>query len=243
MIDSYVELVRRRLEDRLQDRVTVDGQAVSPPVGFTYYLLHKPEGFVTTAMDPEGRSTVLDLVPPRPRVFPVGRLDQETSGAILLTDDGPLAHRILHPRYGVEKEYTALVEGVVQEEALESLRSGVRLPGERHPTAPAQVEVIEVRPRRTRLRVIVHEGRKRQVRRMLETVGHPVIQLRRERVGPVSLGSLAPGTFRPLTSDEVEALRRETARKRRIPPRRRPTPGDTPHEPRTRAPRRSKPTS
>jgi len=197
-----------------RDRVTVDGRAARLPAGHTYYLLHKPEGIMTTARDPEGRSTVLQLVPARPRVFPVGRLDRETSGALLLTDDGALAHRILHPRYGVEKEYIAVVEGTITDQATLALREGVLLEGERRPTAPAQVEVLDRKNKRSRLRVIVHEGRNRQVRRMLEAVGYPVLQLRRERIGPVRLGNLDAGVFRVLTPNEVTALRRETARPR-----------------------------
>lgn len=197
-----------------RDRVTVDGRAVRLPEGHTYYLLHKPEGIMTTARDPEGRSTVLQLVPARPRVFPVGRLDRETSGALLLTDDGPLAHRILHPRYGVEKEYIAVVEGRITDEAMSALREGVLLEGERRPTAPAMVDVLERKNHRSRLRLTVHEGRNRQVRRMLEEVGFPVLQLRRERIGPIALGDLAAGLHRVLNSDEVAALRRETARPR-----------------------------
>jgi 23S rRNA pseudouridine2605 synthase len=197
-----------------RDRVMVDGRAARLPEGHTYYLLHKPEGIMTTARDPEGRSTVLQLVPLRPRVFPVGRLDRETSGALLLTDDGALAHRILHPRYGVEKEYIAVVEGTITDEATAALREGVLLDGERRPTAPAQVDVLDRKNKRSRVRLIVHEGRNRQVRRMLEAVGHRVLSLRRERIGPVSLGNLDAGGFRVLTPNEVAALRRETARAR-----------------------------
>ncbi len=197
-----------------RDSVTVDGRAARLPAGHTYYLLHKPEGIMTTARDPEGRSTVLELVPARPRVFPVGRLDRETSGALLLTDDGNLAHRILHPRYGVEKEYIAVVEGTITDDAVGALREGVLLEGERRSTAPAQVDVLDRKNKRSRLRLIVHEGRNRQVRRMLEAVGYAVLQLRRERIGPVRLGDLDAGLFRPLTEGEVTALRRETARAR-----------------------------
>src|SRR5262245_37677053 len=197
-----------------RDRVTVDGRVARLPEGHTYYLLHKPEGIMTTARDPEGRSTVLELVPRRPRVFPVGRLDRETSGALLLTDDGNLAHRILHPRYSVEKEYIAVVEGTITDDAVGALREGVLLDGERRPTAPATIEVVDRKSKRSRVRLIVHEGRNRLVRRMLEAVGYPVLQLRRERIGPVRLGNLDAGLFRPLTAEEVAALRRETARPR-----------------------------
>jgi len=169
---------------------------------------------MTTARDPEGRSTVLELVPARPRVFPVGRLDRDTSGALLLTDDGYLAQRILHPRYGVEKEYIAVVEGTITDEAVSALSEGVLLDGERRPTAPAKVDVLDRKNKRSRLRLIVHEGRNRQVRRMLDAVGFAVLQLRRERIGPVSLEGLGAGLFRPLTAEEVAALRRDSARSR-----------------------------
>jgi 23S rRNA pseudouridine2605 synthase len=217
------------------DRVTVDGEPVSPPSRHTTVLLHKPEGVVTTVRDPGGRMTVLDLLPPRPRVFPVGRLDRDTSGALLLTDDGDLAHHVLHPRYGVDKEYVALVQGTPADEALEVLRTGVLLPDETRPTAPAVVTVERLTSRTARLRLIVHEGRNRQVRRMLEAVGHPVLSLRRERIGPLSLGTLAPGEWRVLTPEEVAALRGAAGRPRNTghgrPDRRAPAPrGGTPPE-------------
>ena len=221
-----------------RDRVMVDGRAARLPESHTYYLLHKPEGIMTTARDPEGRSTVQELVPARPRVFPVGRLDRDTSGALLMTDDGPLAHRILHPRYGVEKEYIAVVEGTITDDALGSLRAGVLLDGERRPTAPAMVDVLERKNKRSRIRLIVHEGRNRQVRRMLEAVGYLVLSLRRERVGPVKLGDLGSGLFRPLTAQEVAGLRRETARPRAVPrPRRVDVGVDARAEGRPRGPR------
>ncbi len=192
-----------------RDRVTVGGRQVAPPQGHTYLLLHKPVDVVTTASDPHGRPTVLGLVPPVPRVFPVGRLDQDSSGALLLTDDGALTHRLLHPRYKVDKEYEVQAEGQVDDEALAALRDGLLLPEETRPTAPAEVEVLRRLPRHTWLRMVIHEGRKRQIRRMLEAVGHPVVELRRVRIGAVALGDLEPGTYRELTPDEVAALRRE----------------------------------
>ena len=190
------------------DRVEVEGRRATPPRRFTYLLLNKPEGLVTTARDPQGRSTVMELVPARPRVFPVGRLDQDSSGALLFTDDGSLAHGLLHPRFKMEKEYDVVVEGAIDDEALEGLRQGVLLEREPRPTAPAVFEVLERRHGRTRLQVVLREGRKRQVRRMLALVGHPVIHLRRVRIGPVALGDLEPGLYRPLTEEEVKALRR-----------------------------------
>lgn len=194
--------------DPAVDRVTVDGRPVSPPVHHTYYLLHKPEGVVTTVRDPGGRPTVVDLVPRTPRVFPVGRLDQETSGALLLTDDGDLAHHLLHPRYHIEKEYDVLARGTVEDATLTALRTGIRLENETRPTAPAGVRVASRARGRTHLIMVLHEGRNRQIRRMLEAVGHPVIQLRRIRIGPVLLGNLAPGAWRELGREELAALRR-----------------------------------
>ena len=202
------------------DEVRVDGTTVSLPREHTYYLLHKPIDVVCTAHDPERRPTVMALVPATPRVFPVGRLDQDSSGALLLTNDGALTHRILHPKYGIDKEYKVTVSGTIDEEALDRLRKGLQLPDENGPTAPATVEVVRRLPRRSRLRIVLHEGKKRQIRRMLETVGHPVLQLRRIRIGPIVLGNLEPGAFRELTADEVTALRRTTQEPERGPARR-----------------------
>ena len=203
-----------------RDRVEVDGRVVTLPREFTYLLLHKPVGVITTASDPEGRMRVTELVPTEPRVFPVGRLDYDTSGALLMTNDGGLAHRLLHPRYKVEKVYETTVTGELDDSALERLRRGV-LMGTR-PTAPAVVEVLTRRPNRTKVRLTIHEGRNRQVRRMMEAVGHQVLELKRLRFGPVALATLEEGTFRPLTADEVKALRRATARAASsTPPRRR----------------------
>jgi 23S rRNA pseudouridine2605 synthase len=201
------------------DRVTVDGRRVAPPAVPTYYLFHKPEGVVTTARDPEGRPTVLDFVPPEPRVFPVGRLDQESSGALLLTNDGTLSHLLLHPRYHVEKEYRVVAEGILAPATVAALQQGIPLEGERRPTAPAVVRVTGSGHGRTRLTMILREGKKRQIRRMLESVGHPVLQLHRVRIGPIDLGTLPAGACRELTGSEVAALRRHLQQARRRPPR------------------------
>ena len=192
------------------DEVRVDGNVVSLPRDHTYYLLHKPVDVICTAQDPGRRPTVMTLVPTTPRVFPVGRLDQDSSGALLLTDDGALTHRILHPRYRIDKEYEVTVQGTIEEESLGLLREGMQLPDEKRLTAPARVEVMRRLPRRSLLRMVLHEGKKRQIRRMLETVGHTVLQLRRIRIGPIVLGKLQPGEFRELTAEEVRALRRTT---------------------------------
>jgi 23S rRNA pseudouridine2605 synthase len=187
------------------DVVEVDGEPVAAQP-LAYVLLHKPAGVVTTARDPQGRRTVVDLVAGRSRVVPVGRLDTETTGALLLTNDGALAHRLAHPRYGVEKVYEVEVDGEPSDEALGQLEKGVEL--EDGPTAPARVRRLG----RSRIELTLHEGRNRQVRRMLEAVGHPVRRLHRSRYGGLGLGVLAPGESRELTPDEVATLRRATAR-------------------------------
>jgi 23S rRNA pseudouridine2605 synthase len=184
------------------DRVEVDGEPVSPQQ-LTYILLYKPPGFLTTARDPRGRPTVLDLVEHRNRVVPVGRLDADTTGALVLTNDGPLAHRLAHPRYGVEKVYEAEVEGEPDDEALRRLREGIELDDGR--TAPAQVRRLG----RGRIELVLHEGRKHQVKRMLEAVGHPVRRLRRSRYAGLTADGLAPGAWRELTRAEVDTLREQ----------------------------------
>ena len=183
------------------DRVEVDGKAVARQ-RLAYVLLHKPQSVVTTASDPQGRPTVVDLVPLEPRVVPVGRLDVNTTGALLLTNDGPLAHRLAHPRYGVEKTYVAEVEGTPDSRALAALRTGVELEDGR--TAPASARVVGP----GRVELVLHEGRNHQVRRMLEAVGHPVTRLHRSAYAGLTADDLKPGAWRELTAREVEQLRR-----------------------------------
>jgi pseudouridine synthase len=182
------------------DRVEVDGRVVAPEP-LTYVLLHKPAGVVTTARDPQGRPTVVGLVGHQHRVVPVGRLDADTTGVLLLTNDGPLAHRLAHPRYEVDKVYEAEVEGDPPAEAVRRLGEGVEL--EDGLTAPAQVRRLGP----GRLELVLHEGRKRQVRRMCESVGHPVRTLHRREYAGLTVGDLAPGEWRELTADEVKRLR------------------------------------
>jgi 23S rRNA pseudouridine2605 synthase len=182
------------------DRVQLDGRELAKQK-LAYVLLNKPAGVVTTARDPQRRPTVVDLVGHESRVVPVGRLDVDTTGALLLTNDGPLAHRLAHPRYGVEKVYEAEVEGEPSDAALQRLRDGVEL--EDGLTAPAQVRRLGER----RLELILHEGRNRQVRRMLDAVGHPVRRLHRSRYAGLTLDGLAAGEWRELTRDELAALR------------------------------------
>ena len=186
--------------DPEHDRVEVDGEPVGVRPGLVYYALNKPTGVVTTASDPQGRPTVVDLVPGEPRVFPVGRLDADTEGLLLLTNDGDLAHRLTHPSHGVEKEYLAQVEGRPSRGALRALRDGVELDDGR--TAPAKVAQVAD----DTLRITIHEGRNRQVRRMCEAVGHPVVRLVRTRIGSLSERRLAPGEWRELSREEVRAL-------------------------------------
>ena len=183
------------------DVVEVDGARVQRQ-RLAHVLLHKPAGVVTTARDPQGRRTVVDLVPDDPRVVPVGRLDADTTGALLLTNDGDLAHRLAHPRYGVSKVYEAEVEGTPSPEALALLREGVEL--DDGVTAPAGAR--RVGP--GRIELTLHEGRKHQVKRMCEAVGHPVRHLHRSRYAGLDLAGLGAGESRELTTDEVAALRR-----------------------------------
>ena len=192
--------------DVSDDEVCVDGIAVGVAPGLVHYLLNKPAGVVTTAADPQGRPTVVELVPAEPRVFPVGGLDTDTEGLLVLTNDGDLTHRLTHPSFGVEKEYLAEVTGgPVPRAALRRLREGVEL--DDGPTAPARVTQLSP----GLLRITIHEGRNRQVRRMCEAVGHPVQRLARRRIGPVSDPDLAPGTWRHLEPEEVRALERAAA--------------------------------
>jgi 23S rRNA pseudouridine2605 synthase len=191
--------------DPERDRVEVDGRAVAPPTDHTYVLLNKPIGVVTTASDPQGRPTVVDLVDVGARLYPVGRLDYDSEGLILLTDDGDLALRLTHPRHTVEKEYAALLTGDVTEAALARLRSGVPLDG--RPSAPARVELIEDVRDGTWVRIVIREGRNRQIRRMAEQVGLEVARLIRVRIGSLRLGTLPAGSWRTLSATEVAALR------------------------------------
>jgi 23S rRNA pseudouridine2605 synthase len=198
-VDGKVAVLGQRV-DVATAQVTVDGTLVPVAPGLVHYLLNKPAGVVTTASDPQGRPTVVELVPAEPRVFPVGRLDQQTEGLLVLTNDGPLAQLLTHPSHGVPKEYLTEVEGVPAPGALRSLRTGVELAD--GTTAPATVGVVAP----GLLRITIHEGRNRQIRRMCEAVGHPVRRLVRTRIGPLTDPALAPGAWRELTTAEVRAL-------------------------------------
>jgi pseudouridine synthase len=183
-----------------RDRVEVDGQPVEKQ-RLAYVLLHKPTGVVTTASDPHGRRTVVDLVDVPERVVPVGRLDADTTGALLLTNDGELSHRLAHPRHGVEKTYVVDVEDAPSDDALTALERGVELEDGR--TAAARVRRLG----RSRVELIIHEGRKHQVKRMLEAVGHPVVRLHRSAYAGLTVDGLDPGQWRELEPFETERLR------------------------------------
>jgi 23S rRNA pseudouridine2605 synthase len=207
-VNGETAVLGRRVDPE-SDLIEVDGAPVGVRPGLVYYLLNKPAGVVTTARDTHGRPTVVELVPDDPRVFPVGRLDVDTEGLLLLTNDGELANRVAHPSGGVEKEYLAKVAvpegGNVSPGAMRALRRGVEL--DDGITAPAKV----AQPSPGVLRITIHEGRKRQVRRMCEAVGHPVHRLVRTRIGPLADRHLAPGAWRSLTQDEVRQLAVATA--------------------------------
>ncbi len=198
--------------DPQHDSVSVDGKPVATSSRHVYLLLHKPTGYVSTARDPQGRPTVLDLLPPelrRLRVYPVGRLDIDTSGLLLLTNDGDFALRLSHPRYSTEKHYQVLVRGCPDEAALIALRKGVVFnedDGRKHTSAPAQVSILRHAGVNCWLALTIHEGRKRQVRRMLAAVGSQVLQLVRVGIGPMTLGDVPVGKWRYLTDEEVKTL-------------------------------------
>ena len=198
-VNGEVATLGRRV-DVLVDRIEVDGAPLAVRPGLAYYLLNKPRGVVTTLADPQRRQIVTDFVPPEPRVFPVGRLDADTEGLLLLTNDGDLAHRLTHPSYGVEKEYLAEVAGRPSAAAVRALREGVEL--DDGITAPAKVSLSPP----NLLRITIHEGRNRQVRRMCEAIGHPVRRLVRVRIGTITDRRLKPGVWRDLTMAEVRAL-------------------------------------
>ncbi len=199
--------------DPQRDSITVDGKPVQPGEKLVYVMLHKPTGYVSTANDPQKRPTVLDLLPPelrRLRVYPVGRLDIDTSGLLLLTNDGEFALHLTHPRYSMDKHYRALVKGYPSESALNALRRGVEIVednGGHHKTSPAKVSIYKQVGGNCWLSLTIHEGHKRQVRRMLAATGYPVLELMRVGIGSLELGNLPVGKWRNLAEDEVIRLR------------------------------------
>ena len=194
--------------DPLEDRVCLDGKSVTLGTQKVLIAFYKPRGCVTTASDPQGRRTVLDFLPDvGTRIFPVGRLDYDAEGLLLLTNDGELANRLLHPRYGISKVYDVKIKGHPDKKAIEQLRSGVRI--DQGVTAPAEVEIIRELPNAAWLRITLHQGWNRQIKRMGLAVGHPVLRIRRIAYGPVRLGGLSPGRRRLLRLDEIRKIYEE----------------------------------
>lgn len=197
------------LADPELDEVTVDGKSLPPAEAKRYVLLNKPRGYVTSLSDPQGRPVVADLVARDVRLYPVGRLDWDVEGALLLTNDGALTHRLLHPRYGLPRVYDARVEGTVDRDALERWRRGVTL--DDGPAQPLAIELARSGKRESQVRLTFAEGRKHEVKRFCEALGHRVLELRRIAFGPIALGTLRPGESRPLTATEIRALRAAAA--------------------------------
>ncbi|HEX9097000.1 MAG TPA: pseudouridine synthase [Candidatus Dormibacteraeota bacterium] len=188
------------------DAVSVDGRPVEPVLEWTYLMMNKPVGVLTSVGDDRGRATVTDRLPePYPRVFPVGRLDLDSRGLVLLTDDGELAGRLMHPRYHVEKEYRVVIAGRPGEDAFRRLSEGMVVRGERF--QPAEARVLEGSTGETRLSMVLREGRKREVRRLWQALGHRVVDLQRVRIDGLELGDLAEGGVRPLSAGEVAQLK------------------------------------
>lgn len=187
-----------------RDRIEVEGKPLAFPQLETV-LLYKPRGVVTSCDDPQGRRTVMELVPPLPGLHPIGRLDRDSEGLLLLTNDGALTALLTHPRHEVGKTYRAWVHGHPSPQALKRLREGIEL--EDGMTQPAEAREVKVEPEKTLLEITIHEGRNRQVRRMCEAIGHSVLRLKRVRLGSLELGTLRPGEHRRLTSEEIEQLR------------------------------------
>jgi len=192
--------------DPNKDVIKVNNRVIQGKEPLVYYLLHKPKGFITSVSDERGRKTVMELLPEvKQRIYPVGRLDYDSEGLLLLTNDGRLANRLIHPRYQIRKYYLVKVEGQLSSATLEQLRTGVEL--EDGLTSPAIVQIISSDGKESLLKIGIHEGRKRQIRRMCAAVGHPVKRLIRVQMGPIKLGKLEPGKYRQLTEQEVGKLR------------------------------------
>lgn len=202
-VDGNVVRLGAKVDPLLQV-ITVDGERVHANPSLVYFMLNKPTGVVTTVTDPQGRPTVMDLVPANPRVYPVGRLDRDTEGLLLLTNDGELANRLSHPRYEIEKTYVAQIRGPLKRRAVRALLDGVEL--EDGPARARSVKELGASADRTLVELVLAEGRKREVRRMLAAVDLPLERLARVKIGPLPLGDLGQGKFRPLTGAEVRAL-------------------------------------
>jgi 23S rRNA pseudouridine2605 synthase len=191
------------------DEVTIEGRRVELPKTWTYLMMNKPIGVLTSVGDPRGRPSVTDGLAADRRLFPIGRLDLDSRGLLLLTDDGELAMRLMHPRYGIEKEYHVLVSGHPSDDAVRRLGEGMTIKGERF--EPARVRILESMPGQTRLAMVLREGRKREVRRLWQALGHSVHDLQRVRIDGLELGDLEEGRVRPLTNDEIARLKAQVS--------------------------------
>ena len=206
-VNGRVQRVLGQKIESDRDAVEVEGRIIQPPQELAYLMLHKPPGYLVTRKDPQRRATVLDLLPLTAEgLFPVGRLDLNSEGLLLLTNDGELAHRLMHPRYEIKKLYRVKVKAWPSQASLDALRKGIYLDGRK--TAPARIKPVSLGPRHSWLDVEIHEGRKREVRRLFESQGHPVLELKRLRFGGLSLGKLAPGAWRSLSPNEIRGLKR-----------------------------------
>jgi pseudouridine synthase len=198
-----VETLGRVIEKGI-DSVELDDRAIHPPAEFRYILLNKPGGTITSVVDGRGRTTVLDLISIPDRIFPVGRLDLDTEGVLLLTNDGDLAYRLMHPKFEIDKEYHAWVKGQVEEEALRTLSRGVKLLN--GPVVSGEVKILKGDKKKSLVEVRIHEGKKRQIKRMMKAVGHPVISLKRTLFAGLDADGLEKGTWRDLSKDEIKML-------------------------------------
>ncbi len=203
MVNGVVAVVGQKADPEV-DSIEIDGIPLPVKPGLVHYLVYKPPGVISSAADPQGRPIVTGLVPPEPRVFPVGRLDEASEGLLILTNDGELANRLTHPRFGVEKTYTVLVEGLPTPADMRSLCDGVAL--DDGPAAALRAKVLDRHRHQALLEIVLGEGRKREVRRMCAAVGHPVTRLVRTAIGPLRDPQLRPGNWRSLTLDEVRSL-------------------------------------
>ncbi|MBV7274846.1 rRNA pseudouridine synthase [Clostridiaceae bacterium UIB06] len=191
--------------DGESDKITVDNKGIKPEGNKVYIALNKPEGYVSTVKDEKGRKTIIDLVQVKERVYPIGRLDYDTSGLILLTNDGEIYNKIIHPREEKKKTYIAVIKGIPLKEDIEKFRNGVDIDG--YITAPAVFQVLRSSKECVEVKIIIHEGKNRQIRRMCEAIGHPVLTLKRIQIGTIKLGNLSKGKWRFLTEEEINYLK------------------------------------
>lgn len=194
------------LVDPERDIVEVNGKIIKPEEKKVYIMLNKPIGYVTTVKDEKGRRTVLDLIDVKERIYPVGRLDYDTSGLLILTNDGDFAYKLMHPSKEVDKVYIAEVEGIPTEKKLEMFRNGLKI--EDYITSKAKIEILKIIDKNALVRIVIHEGKNRQVRKMCEKIGHKVLKLKRVQIGKIKLGSLEVGKWRYLKKEEIEWVKR-----------------------------------